>query len=112
VIRKIFESESRIDLLSGFYNGQDVSLSMNGQYVQVFCLLLMYFAKAIDKVPHKRLLHKLCHSGVRGKTLQWITSFFSSRTQQVLVEGCESAKLYVLSGVPQVTVLDPLLFLV
>ena len=41
VIRKIFESESRIDILSGFYNGQGVSLSMNGQYVQVFCLLLM-----------------------------------------------------------------------
>jgi hypothetical protein len=46
------------------------------------------------------------------KTLQWITTFLSSRTQQVLVEGCESVKLDVLSGVLQGTVLGPLLFLV
>ena len=59
------------------------------------------FAYAFDKVPHQRLLHKLCHYGVRGKTLQWIISFLSSRTQQVLVEGRESAKLDVLFGVPQ-----------
>jgi hypothetical protein len=39
--------------------------------------ILLDFAKAFDKVPHKRLLHKLCHYGVRGKTLQWIT--FSRR---------------------------------
>ena len=51
-------------------------------------VILLDFANAFDKVPHKRLLHKLCHYGVRGKTLQWITSFLSSRTQQVLVEGC------------------------
>jgi hypothetical protein len=63
--------------------------------------ILLDFAKAFDKVPCKRLLHKLCHYGVRGKTLQWITSFLYSRTQQVLVERCESAKLDVLSGVPQ-----------
>jgi predicted lipoprotein len=61
-------------------------------------VILLDFAKAFDKVPHKRLLHKLCHYGVRGKTLQWITYFLSSGTQQVLVEGCESAKLDVLSG--------------
>jgi hypothetical protein len=41
VIRKIFESESRVDSLSECYDGQYVSLSMNGQYVQVFSLLLM-----------------------------------------------------------------------
>jgi hypothetical protein len=64
-------------------------------------VILLDFAKAFDKVPHKRLLHKLCHYGVRGKTLQWITSCLSSRTQQVLVEGCESEKLGVLFGVPQ-----------
>ena len=75
-------------------------------------VIYLDFAKAFDKVPHKRLLHKLCHYGVRGKTLQWITSFLSSRTQQVLVEGCESAKLDVLSGGPQGTLLGPLLFLV
>jgi hypothetical protein len=68
--------------------------------VKMSHFILLDFAKAFDKVPHKRLLHKLCHYGVRGKTLQWITSFLSSRTQQVLVEGCESAKLGVLFGVP------------
>ena len=75
-------------------------------------VIYLDFAKAFDKVPHKRLLHKLWHYGVRGKTLQWITPFLSSRTQHVLVEGCESAKLDVLSGGPQGTLLGPLLFLV
>ena len=55
-------------------------------------LRVLEFAKAFDKVPHKRLLHK---------PYEWITSFLSSKTQQVLVEGCESAKLDVLSGVAQ-----------
>ena len=74
-------------------------------------LVILDFAKAFDRVPHRRLLGKLDHYGIRGSTHQWITSFLRQRTHQVIVDGAISEKAPVLSGVPQGTVLGPLLFL-
>ena len=74
--------------------------------------VLLDFSKAFDKVPHHRLALKLQHYGVRGKTLESIRSFLADRTQQVVVEGETSRPANVSSGVPQGTVLGPLLFLV
>ena len=74
-------------------------------------IILLDFAKAFDKVPHQRLLYKLNYYGVRGPTLQWVQSFLSQRTQQVLLDGSCSSQADVISGVPQGTVLGPLLFL-
>ena len=74
-------------------------------------LVILDFAKAFDRVPNRRLLGKLDHYGIRGSTHQWITSFLRQRTQQVIVDGATSEKAPVLSGVPQGTVLGPLLFL-
>jgi hypothetical protein len=71
----------------------------------------MDFSKAFDKVSHIRLLHKLKGFGIKGHTHAWIERFLMDRTQRVVVEGCHSDEAKVESGVPQGTVLGPILFL-
>ena len=74
-------------------------------------VIILDFRKAFDKIPHHRLCLKLSHYGIRGGTLFWIENFLTGRSQQIIVNGCSSNPTNVMSGVPQETVLAPLLFL-
>ena len=70
------------------------------------------FAKAFDKVDFGITLQKLNSLGIKGKVGKWMHSFLVQRTQVVLVNEGRSIPSQVLSGVPQGSVLGPLLFLI
>jgi len=71
----------------------------------------MISPKPSDTVPHQWLLTKLHFYGIQNNTYNWIKAWLSNCTQQVLLDGITSSSAVVTSGVPQGTVLGPLMFL-
>ena len=69
------------------------------------------FSAAFDRVNHQGILHKLCSVGIGGSVLSILTQFLSNRPQQVMVDGCRSKLVNVVSGVPHGSVFGQLLFL-
>ena len=74
-------------------------------------LILLDFSKAFDKVAHEKLLSKLNFYAIRGNILNWIKDFLDNRTQSFILNGTNSDHIAVSSGVPQGSVLGPILFL-
>jgi len=74
-------------------------------------VIYLDYAKAFDKVDHNLLLKKMSFYGIKGELYTWLKQFLTGRQQTVIVDGHHSKKTIVLSGVPQGTVLGPILFL-
>lgn len=84
------------------------SLTKNTDFDSIY----LDYAKAFDKVDHTLLIRKLALYGIHSKVIKWIESFLSNRKQAVVVDGHLSLLAAIISGVPQGTVLGPVLFLI
>ena len=79
---------------------------------QFSCMVSLDISKAFDRVWHVGLLHKLEQHGISGDLLRWISSYLSDRTQSVVLNSVTSTAKSTSAGVPQGSVLGPLLFLI
>ena len=89
---------------------EDVSHALDHQ--KQVDIIILDFSKVFDTVPHQRLLSKLKHYGITNEIYNWIKMWLTQLTQRVVLDSKVSDQASVfLSGVPQGTVLGPLMFL-
>lgn len=92
------------DVLNKIYNSMDRDYSVIATFIDL--------SKAFDTVNHVKLYEKLFENGIRGVALQLIQSYLRNRKQTVTIKNVSSQPRYISIGVPQGTVLGPLLFLI
>ena len=109
------------DLQYGFIKGRSNTLQLlkvTDEWVNIIedggqvDVIYTDFEKAFDRVPHKRLLSKLYSYGIHDTIIKWIENFLSNRSQRVRVNDSLSDSKVVLGGIPQGSVLGPLLFII
>ena len=89
---------------------QDLAKSISDK-IQIE-MAILGFSKCFDTVSHSKLLYKSNFYGIQNSTLEWIKIFLTGRTQKVVLNGESSPEVRIKSGVPQGTVLGPLLFII
>ena len=99
--------DSTTNQLTYLYNFLTQALDSEKEVRVVFCDI----SKAFDRVWHEGLLLKLEAAGISGNLLRWFRSYLTNRKQRVVLPGAESEWTYIRAGVPQGSILGPLLFL-
>ena len=88
------------------------SYPISKKFMKKSCGVFVDLQKAFNTVDHEILISKLDHYGIRGSTKAWFKSYLSNRSQYVSISGTKSHLKSIKHGVPQGSVLGPLLFLV
>ena len=99
--------DSTVNQLAYLYHIFTEALDAGKEVRTVFCDI----SKAFDRVWHEGLIYKLKAAGVSGDVLRWFQSYLSGRRQRVVLQGSLSEWVYIKAGVPQGSILGPLLFL-
>ena len=99
--------DSTVNQLVDIYNTFCKALDEGKEVRAVFCDI----SKAFDRVWHRGILYKLQAVGISGSLLQWFTDYLANRKQRVVLPGAASNWLFIKAGVPQGSILGPLLFL-